>query len=1090
MTWELKPAQEAFPSFAKEWDRLNQEIYGGHPMFDSRFIGPLLEYFAQGDEQLCIHRTSEKVDGALILRPRGFGRWALFLPGQAQAGTVLLRDARLMETLLDTLPGFVWLIELLALDPQYSPDWCHLHLPRVVLKQALTMAIEVNDNDFEEYWHARPRNLLKNLRRYERRTGEHYGESSFVIVDTPQEMNSAVTRYGTLEMAGWKGISGSAVDIGNVQGRFYEKIMSDFAANGQAKVLELHVDGKLASSRLIIQHKQMWIILKVAYNEALATIAPGRQLLKETIKLAFSELRHGSIEFYTDASRDQAEWATSLRYIRHQQLYRSPMFAAGHGLAQKMRALISTLTSSNDSETKPKFDPSSVKIYTCPQEFPPETVQMFDEFSRQNIESSLDWFDNLQRSVFAGDTGVRYYVAELAGQPISALSARLVQDGLIHRIETMGNFYTSLYSPVVSPAGTALDLQSILTAANKDHHGANVMHFAPMDPDLPTYEALLTALRSKGWVPFRFFCFGNWFLKVDKPWPEYLKERDGQLRSTIKRMSKKFSAKGGMLEIITDPVLAQNGIHAFNDVYSLSWKKIEPYPDFMPGLIHLLATKGQLRLGIARLDGEPIAAQLWIVSNGKASIYKLAYDESFAEYSPGTLLTAHLMEHVIDCDQVQEVDYLIGDDKYKQLWMSHRRERWGIVAYNPRTIIGVLLMARESAGRILRHFQLTRARTPVFSTSASVTQFRKNANSDQLNILKWKFIPATDFATVSAIWQSLCDATINTPLLSAEFVETALKHFGHGDEVVCIGEGPDGPVAGTILHKKNPLVWQTFQPAQMPLGPWLQQPGSAFAQVARSLLGNLPFPAMVIAATQIDPDFYVRPEGKCVMTLDSITTGRTSLAPNIEQFMDSGSVKENPKHVSGLMRRIRRAEKELGKITLESITSTEVAKDFVNKYAAMESRGWKGQNGSALLPNDVQANFYTDLMQRFALHGAARMYTLKFGDTYVARQIAVAGKRVLILLKTTYDQEFRHLGPGVIQMYRVVKDVYERDPSIKVIEMYGRFNESQKLWVSETRIIYHANVYRFGFLALLHRLWTEARKPNSSSSLPSDNYPE
>ena len=34
-----------------------------------------------------------------------------------------------------------------------------------------------------------------------------------------------------------------------------------------------------------------------------------------------------------------------------------------------------------------------------------------------------------------------------------------------------------------------------------------------------------------------------------------------------------------------------------------------------------------------------------------------------------------LMRHVIDVDQVREVDFGSGDDAYKKDWMSDRRER-------------------------------------------------------------------------------------------------------------------------------------------------------------------------------------------------------------------------------------------------------------------------------------------------------------------------------------------------------------------------------------------------------------------------------
>ena len=57
------------------------------------------------------------------------------------------------------------------------------------------------------------------------------------------------------------------------------------------------------------------------------------------------------------------------------------------------------------------------------------------------------------------------------------------------------------------------------------------------------------------------------------------------------------------------------------------------------------------------------------------------------------------MKHAIDQDQVREVDYLTGDDVYKQSWMTHRRERWGLVAYDPMTVGGAAGLVREAAGR-------------------------------------------------------------------------------------------------------------------------------------------------------------------------------------------------------------------------------------------------------------------------------------------------------------------------------------------------------------------------------------------------------
>ena len=115
----------------------------------------------------------------------------------------------------------------------------------------------------------------------------------------------------------------------------------------------------------------------------------------------------------------------------------------------------------------------------------------------------------------------------------------------------------------------------------------------------------------------------------------------------------------------------------------------------------MAAAQGWLRLGVLRLDGQAIAAQLWLVKRGKANIFKLAYVEGFERFSAGSVLTAALMRHVIDVDHVQVVDYLTDDDAYKRDWISHRRERRGLVAFDDRTPVGLWAGFKHWAGKKL-----------------------------------------------------------------------------------------------------------------------------------------------------------------------------------------------------------------------------------------------------------------------------------------------------------------------------------------------------------------------------------------------------
>jgi len=54
---------------------------------------------------------------------------------------------------------------------------------------------------------------------------------------------------------------------------------------------------------------------------------------------------------------------------------------------------------------------------------------------------------------------------------------------------------------------------------------------------------------------------------------------------------------------------------------------------------------------------------------------------------------------VIDVDKVVEVDFGSGDDPFKKDWMSNRRERWGLIAFNLRTVRGAKEATRHLIGR-------------------------------------------------------------------------------------------------------------------------------------------------------------------------------------------------------------------------------------------------------------------------------------------------------------------------------------------------------------------------------------------------------
>ena len=337
-----------------------------------------------------------------------------------------------------------------------------------------------------------------------------------------------------------------------------------------------------------------------------------------------------------------------------------------------------------------------VEVYRKFTLLPEGALLALNRAETYDIEQGRDWLGNLITTVFPDDQGVAFYALFGGDELLALLPVRHADRG---EVLALGNFYTSLYQPYLASGLTVESLARLLEFIKVADGTASAMRYAPMDVGGRCYELLLAASRQARFFSFPFFCFGNWYLPVTTEFASYFSGRPSQIKNSIKRKFREFQQAGGTLEIIFGTDRLEHGIQAYELVYSSSWKVPEPFPKFTPSLIRMLARNGWLRLGVATLNGQPIAAQIWIVAHGRASIFNWRITKTSKRYSAGTILTAKLMEQVIDIDRVQEVDYLIGDDPYKASWMTHRRERWGIIAYNPRSVYGAVRAAREYLGR-------------------------------------------------------------------------------------------------------------------------------------------------------------------------------------------------------------------------------------------------------------------------------------------------------------------------------------------------------------------------------------------------------
>lgn len=329
---------------------------------------------------------------------------------------------------------------------------------------------------------------------------------------------------------------------------------------------------------------------------------------------------------------------------------------------------------------------------------PHQAQQLLNDSEKRSFDLGFDWLKLLAEVALDADDHLRIYLVKENGDNAQLILPLKHKTGA-QDLFALTTFYTSLYSPAVAQTHSIPIMVTCFSAIRHEIPAWHSLRLQPLSRDADQYAQIKTALDQAGWLTFEFFCFGNWYLPISTTnYDAIFANFSSRVKSTLKRKYKLFLTNAnGSLTIVTGNDNLEQFIQDYVRVYASSWKKPEPYPAFIPALIRLCAQRGWLRLGLAYIDGEIAAAQIWIVCYGRAAIYKLAYDARFEHYSVGTLLTDHLMRYVIEVDQVKEVDYLIGDDPYKRDWMTHRRERWGLIAYNPRTIAGLLGALKQFA---------------------------------------------------------------------------------------------------------------------------------------------------------------------------------------------------------------------------------------------------------------------------------------------------------------------------------------------------------------------------------------------------------
>lgn len=265
------------------------------------------------------------------------------------------------------------------------------------------------------------------------------------------------------------------------------------------------------------------------------------------------------------------------------------------------------------------------------------------------------------------------------------------------RLEPLVNWYAFGWRPLFTPDAEREVLLADLARMLKTRRSR--VTFWPVPEEDKSASTIESAFQKAGWITRRSVFDTCHVLPVEgRSYADYLAGRPGRLRTTLKRKAKKLG-----VEIHRD--FNTSVWDTYEEIYSQSWKPEESDPALLRAFAEAEGNAGRIRLGLACHEGRPIAVQFWTVESGRAFIHKLAHLPDAQPLSPGSVLTAALMEHVIDKDRVNVVDFGTGDDPYKRDWMESTEPRYLIDCHDPAALRSWPYIIRNTAQNLASRFR-------------------------------------------------------------------------------------------------------------------------------------------------------------------------------------------------------------------------------------------------------------------------------------------------------------------------------------------------------------------------------------------------
>lgn len=337
-------------------------------------------------------------------------------------------------------------------------------------------------------------------------------------------------------------------------------------------------------------------------------------------------------------------------------------------------------------------------------------------------------------------------------------------------------------------------------------------------------------------------------------------------------------------------------------------------------------------------------------------------------------------------------------------------------------------------------------------------------------------------------WDGLNAQQGDLPFLGANAMRNAVETLGSGREVLLTGSARNGQVCAMfVLTPAGFLRWSTFQPSQVPLGAWVADASLSIDRLVDDLMAGSGLPCLVLSITQVDPKLAAR-------GTDTATSRRTDYIPTgwveIEgEFADYWAARG--KNLRQNMR------KQRNKLAADGVQTRMLVwreradmEPALQRYAALETAGWKAAEGTAIHAGNAQGRYYIRLFNEAAETNEAVIYEYRFDDRTVAMNLCLLRAGQLIVLKTAYDESIKSLSPAFLLREEELQSFFG-GTEVRRVEYYGRLMDWHTKLTERQRTLYHLTSYRWAWVKRLAERRGRAKQETAAAeaSEPSDAQP-